>query len=82
MNVLDLRESKLIGSIPAEIRKATSLQELILENNFIKGIIPPSLEHCSSLSVLYGKSYTKTAKNCMEKGGQRISRGLSASLPT
>ncbi len=53
LDVLDLSNNSLTGTIPAELRNLTSLTELRLNGNGLKGRIPTELSNIASLQVLH-----------------------------
>lgn len=50
--VLDLRDNRLYGEIPPELRNLVHLRELRLRENQLRGEIPPELGELSNLEVL------------------------------
>jgi Leucine-rich repeat (LRR) protein len=52
MSILRLRENKLHGVLPENIREGCKLQTIDLNGNQIEGALPRSLENCQDLEVL------------------------------
>ncbi|XP_074291913.1 uncharacterized protein LOC141618735 [Silene latifolia] len=50
---LDLSHNNLVGSLPLEIGKQTSLGNIRLSKNKFSGVIPEGLAECSALQQLY-----------------------------
>jgi Leucine-rich repeat (LRR) protein len=52
IQVIDLSENLLTGSIPKILGELSNLQELQLSVNHLSGIIPPEISNCTSLTQL------------------------------
>ncbi|PUZ68623.1 hypothetical protein GQ55_2G042900 [Panicum hallii var. hallii] len=52
MSILKLRENKLHGMLPKNIREGCKLQTIDLNGNRIEGVVPRSLANCQDLEVL------------------------------
>jgi hypothetical protein len=52
MSILKLRENKLHGVLPENIREGCKLQTIDLNGNRIEGVVPRSLANCQDLEVL------------------------------
>lgn len=52
LQVLDLRSSSILGTIPSSLGTMSTLNSLYLSDNSLTGVIPPTLGQLSSLLVL------------------------------
>ncbi|XP_044511529.1 receptor-like protein 6 [Mangifera indica] len=52
LKVLDLQKNRIYGNIPDSFAKGNHLRELSINDNWLEGAVPPSLENCTRLEVL------------------------------